>query len=85
MEAKKALQINVSTLRKKFKLSQTELAERAGISQKLVSELENGKGWPEHKSIQGLAKAFGVEESDLYTDPEMIKSLEYLIKRNLRD
>lgn len=81
MDAKTALKLNVAGLRKKFNLSQTEFAEKAGITQRLVSEIENGKAWPEHRAIQSIAKGCGVEETDLYTDPEMLKALEYLMRR----
>lgn len=81
MDAKNALKLNVAALRKKFNMSQTEFADKCGIKQRLVSDIETGKAWPEHKQIQSIAKGCGVEETDLYTDPEMIKALEYLIKR----
>jgi transcriptional regulator with XRE-family HTH domain len=81
MEAKKALQLNVSALRKKFKMTQIEFANKCGITQGLVSEIENGKAWPGVEAVQSIAKGCGVEETDLYTDPEMLTALEYLIKR----
>jgi transcriptional regulator with XRE-family HTH domain len=81
MEAKKALQLNVIALRKKFNMTQIEFADKCGITQRLVSDIELGKAWPENKAIQSIAKGCGVEETDLYTDPEMLTALEYLIKR----
>lgn len=81
MDAKSALKLNVAALRKKFNLSQIDFAEKAGITQRLVSEIESGKAWPEYRAIQSIAKGCGVEETDLYTDPEMLKALEYLMRR----
>ncbi len=81
MDAKTALKLNIIELRKKFQLSQTELADKAGTYQKVISQIESGKTWPEYNTIQGLAKALGVEESDLFTDPEMLRSLKFLMGR----
>jgi transcriptional regulator with XRE-family HTH domain len=81
LDAKTALKLNITELRKKFQMSQTDLADKAGTYQKVISQIESGKTWPEYNTIQGIAKALGVEESDLFTDPEMLRSLKYLMGR----
>ncbi len=81
MDAKTALKSNIVELRKKIGLSQGELAERIGKSQKTMSEIENGKVWPDHKTIQLIAKGLNVEETDLFTDPNMLHTLKYLTSR----
>ena len=81
LDAKTALKLNITVLRKKFNLSQTDLATNAGTYEKVISEIESGKTWPEYKTIQGLAKALGVEETDLFTDPKLLESVKYLLGR----
>lgn len=51
-------------LRRRRVLTVTDLAERAGVSKNTVSRAENG-GSIYPKSIRKLAKALGVEPSDL--------------------
>lgn len=46
-------------LRKRAELTQTELAEKAGVSQQLVAKIENGRV-RESKKLRRLAGAFGM-------------------------
>lgn len=50
---------NIRRLRKAAGLSQLALAEKAGVSQQLVSQLENGKNYSTTE-LPGLAHALGV-------------------------
>jgi transcriptional regulator with XRE-family HTH domain len=49
-------------------LSMTALAERCGISQPYLSQLENGKGSPSINTLYKLANALGVSPQDLLPD-----------------
>lgn len=49
-------------------LSMTALAERCGVSQPYLSQLENGKGSPSINTLYKLANALGVSPQDLLPD-----------------
>lgn len=51
--------------REKVMLSQAELAQRAGLSIKAISKIENGNGTPWPQTIRKLAKGLGCKLSDL--------------------
>ena len=56
----------IKRLRTKQGLTQTQLAERAGVSQPYLSQLEAGaKEHPDVQIVQKLAKALGVKIDDL--------------------
>ena len=55
----------IMQLREEKKLTQTELAERIGVSGKTVSKWETGKGLPDISLLQPLAKALGVSLTEL--------------------
>jgi len=78
LEVKTALSTNILNLRKKQGFSQLKLAEMIGKSVKTVNEIETGKSWPDHSTIQLLSKALAVEETDLFNDPNMVSTLNYL-------
>jgi DNA-binding XRE family transcriptional regulator len=46
-------------------LSQTELAERTGLTQSHISRLENGEHSPSHTTIAKIAAALGISASKL--------------------
>lgn len=53
-------------IRKKKKLSQEDLALKVGITQKIVSFMENGKYNPTGKMLNRIAKVLECEPKDLY-------------------
>jgi transcriptional regulator with XRE-family HTH domain len=55
-------------LRAKRKLSQEELAERAGITSQYLSRLENGRHDPSLSVLVKLANALGVKVGKLLDD-----------------
>ena len=81
MDAKTALKLNIVDLRKKCNMSQDDLAEALGTTQKTMSEIETGKVWPDYKNIQKLAVIFGVQETDLFSDPNLKAALDQLLRR----
>lgn len=52
-------------LRRARRLTQEELAERAGLSYKFVGQVERGKGNPTLTTLAALADALGVRMVDL--------------------
>ena len=67
-------------LRKHRKLTQLQLAERAGLSLKHLGEIERGRGNPTLDSLQHLSEALGITLSELFLlekaqpSPEEIES-----------
>ena len=52
-------------IRKAKKLTQTQLAEMAGIKQETISAIENGRNLPTMASVRLLANALNCQISDL--------------------
>lgn len=59
---------NIKLLREKHNLSQKDLAEIAGVSDKAVSTWENGIKEPRMGAIQKIADHFGILKSDIIED-----------------
>jgi len=76
-----ALGKRTQKLRQKLGLTQEQLSERAGISPKNLSELENGRGNPTLTSLEGLAAAFGISLSELFDFESERLSLEEIRTR----
>ncbi len=57
----------IRRLREKKKVTQKELADRIGVSDKAVSKWETDKGLPDIGIIEELAKALGVSIAELLT------------------
>ncbi|MDE7124282.1 MAG: helix-turn-helix domain-containing protein, partial [Eubacterium sp.] len=55
----------IAELRKEQSLTQKELADRIGVSDKAVSRWENGKNYPDIEIIQSLGEIFNVSVSEL--------------------
>ncbi len=56
----KSIGISISKLRKKYGMTQSQLAQKLNISDKTVSRWENGLGFPEITQFPILASIFGV-------------------------
>jgi len=57
--------VKLRILRERLFLTQSELAEKAGISHITLNRLENKKQKPSFKTIRKLAKALGVEPGEI--------------------
>jgi transcriptional regulator with XRE-family HTH domain len=57
---------NIQRLRREKKLSQEELADRAGIHQTYLSGVEGGKRNPSVLVLNRISKALGVDAMDLF-------------------
>ena len=49
--------------------TQEELAERSGLAQGHISQIEKGERWPREDTIKALAAAFECEPEVLFTAP----------------
>ncbi len=57
----------IKELREKCQLTQAELAERIGVSDKTISKWETAKGYPDISLLEPIAKALGVSMTELVT------------------
>lgn len=57
----------IKELREKCQLTQAELAERIGVSDKTVSKWETAKGYPDISLLEPIAGALGVSMTELVT------------------
>lgn len=60
-------------LRKKFGLTQAQLAERSGVPQTTISGIENTNKTPGLKTADRLANVFGLHAEDLLPVEEVTK------------
>lgn len=63
-------------LRKENNMSQLELAERIGVTDRAISKWENGKGLPDISLMHPLCKALGITINDLLSG-EKVDDREY--------
>ena len=57
----------IKELREMCQLTQVELAEKIGVSDKTVSKWETAKGYPDISLLEPIAKALGVSMTELVT------------------
>ena len=55
----------IKELREKNKMTQLQLAEKLGVSDKTVSKWETAKGYPDITLLEPIAKAFRISEFNL--------------------
>ena len=56
---------NIKEKRKERGLKQRELAEKAGLSEKFLSDIESGRRWGKYDTLLSLANALGIEPFEL--------------------
>lgn len=84
---------NIKKLREIKNLTQSELAEKIGITEKYFSALETGKKWGSFETLVALANALGVEPYELLLpqnqtvnyDSRRTKNLMKQLRGNLND
>lgn len=76
MHNDKFFSVNIGRLRRENGLSQAELAEKAGVSHHTIFRAESKGMIPLRKNISKIARALGVPETDLFTDPATINAPE---------
>ena len=90
MDAKKTGEL-IAALRKEKGWSQTELAERLGVTNKAVSRWETGRGYPDVELLPLLAKELGVTISELLdgartpAPPQVEEQMEFLCESTGRE
>lgn len=55
----------IKELREKNRMTQVQLAEKIGVSDKTVSKWENGKGYPDITLLEPIAEAFRISVAEL--------------------
>jgi transcriptional regulator with XRE-family HTH domain len=71
--ARRLLADNLRLMRVMRRLSQTTLAEEAGVTQALVSAIERGRANPTVESLERLALVLGVRVGELFEEGESRK------------
>jgi len=75
MDIRKLVGGNVTRLRKEQDLKQERLAELSGLTQSMISQIENGHSNVELFTLNDLAQAFGVRPIEFFVegsdDPEV--------------
>ena len=62
----------IRQLREVRNMTQTELAERIGVSSKTISKWETGKGLPDISLLQSLAQALGISVIELMNGEQIV-------------
>lgn len=70
---KRLLGARIRELRKLNKLTQEQLAEKCNIEIPSLSNIENGKNYPNHETIEKLANGLNVQIFELYIFEHLIE------------
>lgn len=70
---KQALSENLKKYMKAHALSQSELARRVKTSINTINSIVHGKSGGSEQVISGIAKVFGIEETELFKDPSSLE------------
>jgi len=62
------LAYNVRRKRRLMRLTQCQLAERAGITQRVISAVESGERWPRPETLAAIASALETTPATLLTE-----------------
>ena len=57
----------IKELREKNKMTQLELAEKLGVSDKTISKWETAKGFPDITLLETIAEVFSVSVAELFS------------------
>lgn len=64
----------IKSLREKNKLTQLQLAEKLGVTDKTVSKWETAKGYPDITLLESIADAFSISVSELLSGEPIINT-----------
>ena len=64
----------IKRLREEKKITQQQLAETIGVSDKAVSKWETGRGYPDISLVEPLAEALGVSVIELFSGEDVINT-----------
>ena len=62
----------IKAFREKNKMTQAELAEKIGVTDKAVSKWETGRGLPDISLIEPIANAFRLSVGELFAGEQII-------------
>lgn len=74
----------IRKLRETQKMTQAELAEHIGVSDKAVSKWETGKGYPDIALVEPLAKELGISVIELLSGEDVRNTNQSLNMRRLK-
>lgn len=69
------MRLRVKEIRKERGLTTQQLADKAGMSQSYVSDIENGRKQLNARRMEALATALGVSPLDLLADPDVSEEI----------
>ncbi len=64
----------IKRLREGKRMTQQQLAEKIGVSDKAVSKWETGKGYPDISLVEPLAEALGVSIIELFSGEDIVNT-----------
>ena len=64
----------IKALREKNRMTQAELAEKIGVTDKAVSKWETGRGLPDITLVEPIAKALNISVGELFAGEQIINS-----------
>ena len=73
MRGRHTLGRRIRRLRNSAGLSQVALAGAAGIGRVTLVRLEKGEHTPRYRTLEGIARALGVDVSELLVEPEVLR------------
>jgi len=78
---------NIKRLREMYDLTQQDLADIAGVTNKAVSAWESGLSEPRKGPVERISRRFGIKKSNLIEDGGMdnLDLFEHAAPRNLSD
>ena len=90
MDIKILLGKRIREYRKKYNMTQFQLAEKLGIDDKHLSRIELGKNMPQAVIISKLAEVFNIEPKELFefshlAEPKTLQKELFNIINNLND
>lgn len=78
LDAKIALSNNLKRIRSAKGMTQVELAERSGLKQATLSQIELGKAWPDYNTIVSICSALRCEHTELTSHPDLLDAFKKL-------
>ena len=64
----------IKRLRENKRMTQQQLAEEIGVSDKAISKWETGRGYPDISLIEPLAEALGVSIIELFSGEDVVNT-----------
>lgn len=72
VKVRRLLSENLKRTRKAASFTQEELAEAAGISLRMLQDVEGESAWPSPETIEKIVRALGIQEFELFAMHEKV-------------